>query len=202
MALTAVSEKIKSRSEIFRLLNKYKVPWQTWGQGASRSLEAFFQYHEREKLYFQNHCGDQLIIHVHAAVVIVLHRYRGRLLEIYEDRQVCDNGTILRRSNFNGIGETMLRGEEKIKSAQRALQQELGFHDPSKYQLSDCLQVERRIPVESEKWPGIWAVYNRHIFQCVIPRELFKKDGHIEREDGRTIYFLWREADNQYRLDF
>ena len=194
MDLIKVSEKIESRPEIFRRLNDCDIPWRSWGKGTSRDLNAFFAYHEKERLYFRKP-GDKLVIDVYCAVVLVYHRFNWKWLEIYEDKQVCDTGKILRRSNYNGIAETMRRGESEEVTAHRCLFQELGFKDQTKYQLSKCLKVEQREPVPSEKWPGIWASYHRHLFQCVISRKIFRRDGYTERDDDRVIHFRWKARD-------
>jgi len=136
--------------------------------------------------------GSGLTIDVHVAVVIVLHKYRGKWLELYEDRQVFSNGEILRRSNYNGIAETLKRGETFKAGAHRCLSEELKFRDPTKYTIYDVVEKENRDPVPSEKWPGIKAAYHRYVLRCEIEREIFFKDGYLEIEDNRTIYFKWK----------
>jgi hypothetical protein len=179
---------IMPRQDIVRMLDEHKVPWkESWGIPPARTFEAFCEYHQRDRFYFRNgnsHNGngngngfvDKLIIDVHAAIVIVIHRYRRAWLELYEDRQEFPDGSTLRRANFNGIAETLKRIETIPRGARRCLKEELGFREP----------------VPSEKWPGIWAAYHRNVFECTISRNLFRSDGYVEREGDRTIYFKWR----------
>lgn len=210
-------EAVMSRQDIVSMLDEHNVPWrESWGIPPARTFEDFCRYHEKDRLYFRN--GDcngngmchtngngnglsaKFIFDLHAAVVIVTHRYRHKWLELYEDRQVFPNGTILRRPNFDGIGETIRRLETIPGGARRCLKEELRFGDPSKYELSKCCHVEHRDPCPSEKWPGTWAAFHRHKFECVISRELFRTDGYVEEErDGRRIYFKWRPR-GQFQL--
>ena len=188
------------RPTIIRILDERNVPHQSWGTGTSRTLNDLFTYHERDRVYFRTESSSELIIDVHVAVVLVTHRVRGKWLELYEQRQIFPNGKVLERTNFNGIGETMQRSEDMQTSARRCLAEELNFRDPSRYELSECVEIQHRPPVPSEKWPGLIAVYHRHIHECVISRGLYQKDGYVEEEgDGRKVFFAWRPL-NQPQL--
>ncbi len=212
MATTKVSrnpeEVIVPRQEIVGMLEKHQVPWKSWGAPGttSRTLHDFFKYHETDRLYLRNGAhgkngsSDKFIIDVHAAIVIVMHRINRKWLELYEDRQVFDdNPEPLIRSGFNGIAETAKRTETMSETAKRCVTEELKFADPSKYEMSECVKIEHREIAPSEKWPGVWAAYHRHIFECVISRQLFLPDGYVEREGIRTIYFKWKQL-NQSEL--
>lgn len=194
-------EVIVPRRKILEMLDEHHVPWKLWGAPGttSRTLNDFFTYHEKDRLYLRNGkngSSGKFIIDVHAAIVIVMHRFNRKWLELYEDCQVFDgNPTPLVRGNFNGIAETARRTETVPEAARRCLAEELKFADPAKYELSECLRVEDREPIPSEKWPGVWASYHRHIFECTISRSLFRPDGYVERERNRTIYFKWKEPD-------
>ncbi len=194
------SRLVMSQPCILQMLNRYEIPWKSWGSGTSRTLDDLFAYHERDRLYFRE-TESKLVIDVHAVIVIVRHRYRRRWLELYEDRQEFPDRHVLRRTNFNGIAETMRRREARLTAAHRCLSEELHFCDPSEYRLSGCITVEHRDPVPSEKWPGLWAAYHRHMFDCVINRSLFKPDGYVEHEKNRRIYFKWKLCEQMTRLD-
>jgi len=203
-------EVIVPRPKILKMLDAHNVPWKTWGMPGttSRTLQDFFTYHEKDRFYLRNlrngkHAGNgnnghsnKFVIDVHAAIVIVKHRFNRKWFELYEECQMFDgNPKPLVRSSFNGIAETACRTEKTMRaSAMRCLAEELQFCDPSKYELSECLKVEHREMMPSEKFPGVWAVYHRHIFECIISRSLFRKDGYAEREGIKTIYFKWKPA--------
>jgi hypothetical protein len=180
------------RWKILRMLNRHGVSRESWGTGTNRTLDDLFRYHEKDRLYFRNGSSKEFTIDVHAAIVIITHRFQRKWLELYEDRQEA-NGEILKRSGFNGIAETARRQEKTMReSAIRCLAEELNFHDQSKYELSDCLKIEVRDAMKSEKWPGIMAVYHRYLFECEISRSLFNADGYVEQDGNRTIYFKWK----------
>lgn len=177
---------------IAELLKKHNIPVHNWGTNGHRSIADFIRYAAEDKFILREK-ENGLVVEVHAAVVVVIHYLKRKWLELYEDRQVFRDGKILRRKNFNGIAETLKRDEMPVDGAMRGLKEELGFYDPQFYHISECLGVEHRDPVPSEKWPGLNAQYNRYIFECVIERKLFLKDGYMEQEkDGRRIFFQWR----------
>ncbi|OHA15446.1 MAG: hypothetical protein A3H57_02745 [Candidatus Taylorbacteria bacterium RIFCSPLOWO2_02_FULL_43_11] len=188
---TQSSELVLSRPHIVKLLDKHNIGWKLWGTSTSRTLSDLFAYHERDRLYFRD-TESGVVMDVHAVVVLVYHRYRRRWVELYEDCQIFPGGHVLRRINFNGIEETIKRSETLLKAARRCLSEELQFHEPSRYQLSECIMVEQRDPVPSEKWPGLYAAYHRYIFECVIPRSLFRSNGYVEPENDRLVYFRWK----------
>ena len=178
---------------IQEVLERYRTPLETWGTGNYRSLEDFVRYATEDQFFLRNGGSGGLVVEVHAAVIVVVHQCKKKWLELYEDRQVSPDGTVLRRESFNGIAETLKRNETPRDGAMRCLAEELNFSNPKLYRLSECLGIERRDPVRSEKWPGLQAQYNRHPFECVIGRNLFRKNGYRECErDGREIFFGWR----------
>jgi len=188
--------------QIKLLLKKHKVSLKLWGTNTWRSFDDLVTYHKKCRLFFRRD-GDKLIIDVHAAVVIIVHCFRSRWLELYEDRQVFTDGSILSRArNFNGIAETIERMETPQEAALRCLKEEVAFVTPSGFELSECLAVEHRESVSSEKWPGIWASYHRYLFECTITRKLFRKDGYVEREGDRLIYFKCFELRNSSTSSF
>ncbi len=178
-------------------LDKHSVTRREWGHGTNRTFADLMSYHLRDRLYPRNGSSDRFILDVQVAVVIVIHKYKGQWLELYEDRQEFTDAEgkvhTQYRKGFNGIAETAKRGEEMRASATRCLAEELCFRDPGKYSLSSCLHVEHCEPRLSEKWPGgVWAAYHRHIFECETHRSIFRKDGYFEAEGNRRIYFKWR----------
>lgn len=97
------SPPVHSKADILFILEKYRVPLNIWGIGKNRSLDDLVRYMTEDKVYFCNGNSPHLILDVHVAVVIVTHCFRGKWLELYEDRQVFSDGSILRRKSFNGI---------------------------------------------------------------------------------------------------
>jgi len=179
-------------SAIIALLDAHSVPLALWGAWENRSLDDFLKSLTKDKVFIRNSICQQLVIDVHTAVVVVLHQFRGKWLELYEDHQLFPDGSVLRRTSFNGVGETLKRYEKIRDGAIRCLAEELSFKNQSLYNLSKCLGVERREPVNSEKWPGIKAAYHRYFFECTIARPLYCPNGYMEHKGGRKIFFKWK----------
>ena len=98
---------ILENREILEILKRHGVPLQKWGMGKYRSFEDFMRYATEDQFFLRDGDGNGLVVEVHAAVVIVIHKFRKEWLELYEDRQVSSNGKVLCRKNFNGIAETL-----------------------------------------------------------------------------------------------
>ena len=184
-------EQLFSPAAISELLQEYSISTKTWGQGTARSFADLLNYHRRDQVFFRPE-ESRLVLDVKATVVLVYYQSRGRTLELYEDHQEFPDGSILRRKDYNGIGETMGRKEVPIETARRCLVEELDFRDPSLYRLSDIYRLEHKSVEPSEKWPRLFAAYHRHIFECFISPALYRRRGYVEIEDGRRIYFRWK----------
>lgn len=192
---------VPSRRAIIERLRDHSVPIDTWGTENRRSLDDFVCGLTRDQVFFRDDSTFGLTIDVHAVIVVVTHEFKRRWLELYEDRQVFFDGSVLRRKEFNGIAETLKRGEILRDGAIRCLAEELQFHDQSSYTLSKCVRTEHLEPKDSEKWPGIKASYHRHLFECVVSRHLYRREGYAERGVGRTIFFKWKpRGQTQFRF--
>jgi hypothetical protein len=183
---------VPSKEEVVHTLRKHNVSMQDWGTKSHRSLDDLVHYMTHDRLHFRNGSSTSAVIDVHAVIAVILYRSRNGYLELYEDRQVFPDGSVLERKGFNGIAETLKRSESLRDGVRRCLAEEISFRDPLAYRLSECMAVELRDPVPSEKWPGITAVYHRYIFECKIPQKLYRPDGYVEKDGNRTIFFKWK----------
>lgn len=189
-----------TETEVVEALNRHDIPLHLWGTGNHRSLDDFIEYMQNDRFHWRDHLIAP-IVDVYVVVAIITHSYRRQWLELYEDHQDFGNGHILGRENFNGIAETLKREEGLIDGVSRCLKEELGFHDKAKFKILPNCEIERRAPAPSEKFPGILAVYHRHVFECEISRDIFSKGGYAEKEKNRTIHFKWKpRGQNHLRI--
>lgn len=197
--LAEPQQRILSPREISELLETYDISIASWGKGTARSFLELVAYHENDQLSFRPE-NSQMMIDVNVVVVLVFYQSRSGWLELYEDYQEFPGGRILRRPGYDGIGETMKRFETPHEAAKRCLAEELNFHEPGLYQLSQSYEVKHRPVVPSEKWPGLLASYHRHIFECFITPSLFRRRGYVEVEGNRSVHFRWKRP-NQMLLN-
>jgi len=188
------------KEDLVELFERKDIPYQTWGSGTSDSLEKLLTTLTRCQVTLDQSAATPLLT-VDNAVVIV--KYLGLLhwWELVETKQVFHNGQV-RTRNFNGISETMhetenIDAEGMEKAARRALVEELdqdknGFENPRNYEL---IKWDEGVigPQESEKWPGLDAVFRRHIYLCLIRRKLFRRKGYCEVQGDKTTYFEWKQ---------
>ncbi|MDQ2932988.1 MAG: hypothetical protein M3Q80_01250 [bacterium] len=188
---SVAKNKILTTEQVIAELNKKGIDRTNWGVDPWRSFEDLMTYHTRDQLDFVLNDEPGLTIEVHAKVIHIyyLHKSLG-WLELYEDHQVGRDKKILRR-DFNGIAETKKRNEDSLESARRCLKEELGWDDPSKYQLTSYVELEIQDPKPSEKWENVTARYFRNKRWCLITDELYF-DSYCENDNGRFIHFKWR----------
>lgn len=188
-------ETILTRDQLIGLLENRGIPWQTWQRTrATRSFDDMLKYHTRDQFYFYNGETPKFTVDVHVVVVRVHYLTDSGLMELYEERQVFPDQSELRRGNrFDGVGETRKRGEDTRDGALRCLREELNFTDPSKFTLSECLEIQDLPPGPSDKWhPHVEAVFHRYIYECFPSRALYNPFGYVHVEDGITFFFKWR----------
>jgi len=124
------------------------------------------------------------------AVAYVRFNLAGRM--VWEVREILQyfrkSGKILRRPNFDGIGETMKRQESVGLAVDRLLKEELGF--PSHGYEIEPLEEQILGPLDSLKWPGglVQVTFRRHRFICRAHTGLFRPV-YIESQTRKIIVF-------------
>jgi hypothetical protein len=174
------------------VLEEYKIPWRIWGTRNFHSIDELMGYLATDRVLFKkNGNGLHLPVTLEVSVAVVLVGYED--LELYEDKKVrISNGEVLRRPDFNGVGETMRSWETTDQvPAERCLAEELDFCDPTFYSLSKMVESYELQPRQSEKWPGLMAVYRRHIYECRIAPQLFRDEGYVVPDEDWINYFRW-----------
>lgn len=186
--------------EVAATLDRLGVPWRTWkDHPTARPIEHLIKYLNEDQVTFRG--PDHRIIDVNAAVILVFYD-NGSTFELYEEYQLKPGSAekLVRSHDFDGIAETMRKGEDVERAAKRGLREELKFWDPRKYTLHPLVELKELTPMKSEKFPGLLAVYRRHISHCYISKALYKPEGYLEcEENGREIKFSWRECNKKSR---
>lgn len=195
---------VPTKNSTLRRLQKFlefcEINYRAWeGNGTCRSVRDLHEYLNKDQVTFRQDHFSPPILDVEVSVILVYCDWQGQIRELYEEKQVMrSTGATLRRTTFNGVGETVRQGETPLEASFRGLKEELIsfegeklFADRSKFVLNSQ-KVEIWQPRTSEKWPPILASYHRSIFLCEISPEIFRKEGYHHFEKGRDIYFKWR----------
>ncbi|MFA6554614.1 MAG: hypothetical protein WCS89_03860 [Candidatus Paceibacterota bacterium] len=197
-SVVLTSQNVFDKDKLVKILESHKVNHNLWGRNGWRSLDDLIRYMTHDQVTLSD--GDpeeKLTLNVYAAVVLVLFSDKSGDYELFEEQQINERDGRRVVRNFRGIAETMRQTETVEQSARRCLSEELGFANPTKYELSELLRIHCLGPVESEKWAGLRAIYHRHIFLCKIGPELHRKDGYTEVDNGWKIYFKWRPRESE-----
>lgn len=187
---------VLNRAEVIRLLNQYRVDWFHWnGESGTKRIGDLVNSIGLGEMWLE--AARNLLLHVNVAVVTVQYQLGNQRLELREDRQELkdSNGnTIVKHRPFNGSsGEKIManKPETPRAAAKRGLFEELHFPQNARYELTGN-EIEVTRPKASDWYPGLYDIYHRYHFLCVIPPELYKPEGYVEVYLHKSIFFVWR----------
>lgn len=175
--------------ETIRKLRKHRIPFEQWEHtDKTNSLDTLIEWIDIGEAWLEEE-GDELVLHQNVVVVSVYCHPLGSpklLLREYRDGRM--------RPFPGSLGEKFSPdAEEPIVAARRALVEELGQCDPGFKDPQITLEYighERSERIESEYFPGLQDVYHREIYQCEIPRDLYRQS-YQATEKGRRVTFSW-----------
>jgi len=183
-------------NRIISMFDRHHVPFRTWGIQSPLSFEDFLEAHQDEQIRLVED-GGKLHIEVRSVKVVIQYMDHGTLRELYENHQLWprESGITIPR-NFRGISKTLLRGENILDAARRALAvepgySEPGFRDPQNYALEHIVAEQGELQ-KSEKWPGLMAKYHWEVFYGEIPEKLFRDKGYFQVQWNIGTYYRWK----------
>lgn len=177
--------------ELTTLLHACGVPIVEWGKGEAKSITNLAnEIAQGESFIFQEGMSLTRLCHVIRISILYSPREGGTLMLI-EDRQVFnEDGRSRSRRNKGFIGslwEKIKFREDPLVAARRCVKEELG--------MDISLLVPKVAKVEetqnSASYPGLPTRYTFSDFEIVVPHELFKPEGYIEKGAILTSYFVW-----------
>ena len=171
------------------LLNRYNIPFQTWGTGSAKTLNHLLKEIEEGETTLKEEGGE--LIRETSILYITVKNTLGDLLK--EDRQVFRDGRVRRREHPQSasLGEKLKAGEvPSDESIARALKEELGITRFDVHQRTLPLVSVR----DSPSYPGLKARFTEHHCEVEIQSEDYRAEGYLEIQHDKTTYFVWHRA--------
>jgi len=173
--------------ELTALLREHNIPIARWGLGLKKTLGDLLQeISDGETTVRYENCVLTRCLSIVGINVFHNDSDRGEL-KLVEKMQILASGRSLIRNLDTSLGEKMRSGENPCECVRRAILEELGliglilFHQDTVYSMKS-----------SDSYPGLRTMYEKHLFYCNVPHNLFHLDGYMETKlDGRRILFEW-----------
>lgn len=183
---TKAAELASKIQEVEQLLSKGAISFEEWGKKTPKTVAhlAKEQLKGESVLVFEN--GE---LFRKADVVKLDVRYRGgeQELMLVEAKQVYHDSDIPGRGPRAGMSEKIVRNEDPLTAAKRALQEELGII--SGYEIS-AFEATREVRI-SDSFPGLKTDSLIHRAQVVLSEEVFVPEGYVENQADKNVYFVW-----------
>jgi hypothetical protein len=175
--------------ELIELLMKYKIPYDTWGTGQTKTvLHLLHEVNTGEsRLEEQN---LQLYRIVSIAVLNVFCLLDAKRYQLFETRQVYTDGRVAIRNLKDSLYEKLLPDEDPLAGAYRALNEELGID-------TKLAIVDKGVTLgvrEAISYPGLITKDTQYSFEVIIPLKEYKPNGYIETQKDKTNFFEWKEV--------
>lgn len=174
-----------NKSELESLLKTYKIPFDTWGAGESKTISHLLQELNLEESTLIE--GSDGIIRAETGVAIDV--FYGKL-KLVEAKQVFSDGRERKRNLSTSVGEKIKPGENPLEAAARTMLEELGIVGVA----FTNYHFEEKSPVASTSFPGLLTKRSLHFFDTVLSDLQFKSEGYIEKQPDKTNYFVWKPA--------
>ena len=192
-----------TRDQVVKLLRKHGVNYSKWGVAPSYTLDELLKRLHEEQVFLIEEEGV-LILKINAGNILPFYEDEesGDIFELYEERQVHNGGTIVRRHHLRGVIGILLRSERPEDGAKREMVEELGQTEPRlrTHPIATTNWEDGTLTRNgpSRKWPGLNCVTNSVGFKFRMPSHLYHRNYTEVTTDPkthvvlRTSIFEWR----------
>ncbi len=174
--------------EVTDRLQAHGIPLEQWGVGKAKTVTHLAKEILEGETVLTEKSGE-LLRSVELVHLDVRYVSDGVELQLLEDRQEFADGRE-RRRGLAGLSEKMKPGEDPLSSARRALGEELGVNSENEVQDLGSEQESQTSP----SYPGLTTEYTRHEMRTYLPKEAFKPEGYVERQQDKSTFFVWAKA--------
>jgi hypothetical protein len=189
---------VTEEAGIRALFERENIRYDLWNGGEVRTFQGMMDYVNRDRFLVVDQGPGKAPVIMVTNVVVYIWCMRTIQEELYEAFQSFDDGSRPPESRgFDGISETVAKDETLDQAVVQLLAEEPGYSEPG-FRDPKNYQVYRWTPKpsglrDSDKWPGLKAVYERNCFNCQItnPR-IYHPEGYHEIRDGITTVFRWK----------
>lgn len=172
-----------------QLLDVYRIPYQTWGTGATKKFEDLEQEIAAGDAKLVEEKGE-LLRNIDVLAIDVFYTDASeQTWYLRETKQEFIDGRVRQRNLSSSLGEKIKQGEDLNMAAARGIQEELG--QPITEEQLQFQKTQQEVK-ESESFPGLQTLYNRHCYEC------FLRDGQVELDEaGNPQGFVEEQSDKK-----
>jgi hypothetical protein len=174
-------------TEIEEMLKKWKVPYEMWGTGKSKTLKHLQNELDEEECSLVE-TSDKLIRLIEFVGIKIYFKKDGETFFLKEERQEFNDGRIRRRNIPSSVSEKMKFGEDPLIAAIRGIREELGVKIMG-HQLTK--QSDLHYDSGSLSYPGLETKYKGHKFICHFNDEQYDPKGYVEIQEDKKTFFSW-----------
>ena len=161
-----------------------------WGTGKAKTIEHLLKEIEEGETELISENGALVRKVTFGACGVFYDSHDGKRYQLFEDRQVFNDGRERRREMNNAVLEKIKKGEEVDTAMARGLQEELGVS--GNIGLNKVDVRERR--EMSGSYPGLTTLYAEHHFEATLSDAQYRSEGYVEKQEDKSTYFVWKEV--------
>lgn len=185
-----ISKNIDSIEELKSYLEEFNIPLEKYGKGTYKTINHLLnEIKEGEtKLVEKDGKLERYVEFIGAR--IVYKDDNGDFWRLYETKQVFKDGRKrVRKTMPYSMAEKFKSGEDIKEGIIRGMEEELGI----KVSKDQFAYYNTKIIREDGDYPGIKSFHKGHEFLVNLTDDQFKKEGYIERQADKDVYFGWKK---------
>ncbi|HFC11097.1 MAG TPA: hypothetical protein ENJ75_02835 [Candidatus Kaiserbacteria bacterium] len=171
----------RSKEDLLRLMNFYKIPIHEYGIGSAKSVECLLEEAKTGECVF---AIDQAEL-VRIISVICLYVYQNEKV-LREYKQILQDGRERERHLDASVGEKMKQGENPNESLERLLREELPFLVGLPTNGIE-IRTEKK---ESGSYPGLPTIYKKLFYKMTVPKNIVIPL-IVKEADGKIVFYKW-----------
>ena len=170
-------------------LEKYGIPVNTWGQGATKTLQQL----EKEIANGESEIVEENGTITRRVSVLTIDVFyvdeSGKTMKLKEQKQVFKSGDIRERQLSTSMAEKLKSGEQPNEAAvKRAIAEELGITGKVTISAGQPSTADTSSP----SYPGLPSQMQLHQFSATITGADYKA-GYVEVQKDKSSYFVWED---------
>jgi len=174
--------------DFVQMLKDHGIDTELYGTGTFKTIGHLYHEMEEGETELTDENG-QLVRRVQFVGARIIYKKNGEWWRLFEEKQIFKDGRERRRKNMPySAAEKFKSGEDPKEVIVRGMKEELNL-DITKDQFAFYNKKEIE---NNDDYPGVKSYHIGHEFLVVLNDDQFKKEGYIERQADKDVYFTWR----------
>ena len=189
--------RVTSLDGLEQLLKEYNIPLEKWGTDGFKTLEHLWGELEEEECILRDVNGV-LTREVDFVGARIIYKKGNKKYRLWEDRAIFKDGRVRIRQIQHSMAEKFKSGEDPTLALIRGMKEELSIElNKNQFAFYNKERIEN-----NEDFPGILSYHNGYYYLISLTDEQFDKNGYIEKQKDKDIYFVWRKVGSRIKGHF